>query len=151
TLTSWGVEGTTFENTPNGKAFLPNIKTPKNPEGTLDITEEYGLNTLFDLNENEEFEDYKKPPETVTFLEISLKAGDTAEMAPQLKLDSNAIEAIRIVDEKIAPYVAETSQDFVTGDLSIDKYWDEYLTELEKRGYKTLEEIWNAAWEKQNN
>lgn len=151
TLTSWGVEGITFENTPYGKAFLPNIKTPKNPEGALDITEDYGLNTLFDLNENEEFEDYKKPPEIVTFLEISLKAGDTAEMAPQLKLNSNAIEAIRIVDEEIAPYVAETSQDFVTGDLSIDKYWDEYLLELEKRGYKTLEEIWNAAWEKQNN
>ena len=39
TLTSWGVEGISFENTPNGKAFLPNIKTPKNPEGTLDITD----------------------------------------------------------------------------------------------------------------
>ncbi len=151
TLTTWGVEGTTFENTPNGKAYFPNIKTPKNPEGSLDITAEYGLDTLFNLTENEEFEDYKKPPEIVTFLARSLGAGETAEMAPQLELDSNAIEAIRILDEKIIPYATETSQSFITGELSIDEDWDDYLLALEQKGYKTLEEIWNAAWEKQKN
>lgn len=147
TLTTWGIEGTTFENTPNGKAYLPNIKTPKNPEGMLDITAEYGLNTLFNLTENEEFEDYKKPPEIVAFLDRSLSAGETAKLAPQLELDSNAIEAIRILDEKIAPYTAETGQLFIIGELSIDEDWDGYISELEKKGYKTLEEIWNASWE----
>ena len=150
TLTTWGVEGMTFENTPNGKAFLPNIKTPKNPQGTLDVTVEYGFDTLFNLNESEGFEDYKKPPEIVEFLGQSLNAGDTAEMSPQLELDSNAVEAIRIVDEKVFPYVAETSRYFITGELSVDEDWDGYLLELEKRGYKTLEAIWNAAWEEQN-
>jgi len=150
TLTTWGVEGVTFEDTSDGKAFLADIKTPKNPEGTLDITKEYGLATLFDLNENEEFEDYKKPPEIVAFLERSLRAGDTAEMAPPLQLDTNSIEAIRVIDEKITPYVAETSQGFVTGELDIDEDWDAYVLELEKRGYRTLEEIWGAAWEEQN-
>jgi len=150
TLTTWGVEGVTFEDTSDGKAFLADIKTPKNPEGTLDITKEYGLATLFDLNENEEFEDYKKPPEIVAFLERSLRAGDTAEMAPPLQLDTNSIEAIRVIDEKITPYVAETSQGFVTGELDIDEDWDAYVLELEKRGYRTLEEIWSAAWEEQN-
>jgi putative aldouronate transport system substrate-binding protein len=148
TLTTWGVEGTTFEDTPDGKAFLPDIQTPKNPGGTLDATKEYGLDTLFNLNENAEFEDFKKPPEIVAFLDESLKAQDTAEMAPPLELDSNTIEAIRIIDERITPYVVETSGYFVTGELDINKDWDRYLLELEKRGYKTLEEIWNAAWAK---
>ena len=150
TLTTWGVEGITFENTPDGKAFLPNIKTPKNPEGILDITEVYGLGTLFDLNENEEFEDYKKPPEIVEFLEVSLAAGDAAEMAPPLTLGPDAIEAIRIVNEELTPYLAETSEQFITGELSVDDDWDEYVSQLEKRGYSTLESIWDDAWHKQN-
>lgn len=151
TLTSWGVEGITFENTANGKAFVPNIKTPKNPEGTLNITKEYGLDTLFNLNENEEYEDYKKPPEIVEFLENSLTAGDTADMAPELILDSNSIEAIRLIDEIINPYITETSGYFITGELSIDEEWDNYILELENRGYQTLETIWNTAWKEQNN
>jgi putative aldouronate transport system substrate-binding protein len=150
TLTTWGIEGFTYENTTNGKAYLPNIKTPKNPNGTLDISKEYGFDLLFNLTENVEFEDYKKPPEIVTFLDNSLIAKDAAEMSPQLKLDPQAIEAIRIVNEKITPYVADSSTKFITGELSIDRDWDAYLSGLDERGYKTLEKIWNDAWKKQN-
>ncbi len=71
-------------------------------------------------------------------------------MQPQLKLDSNAIEAIRIINEKIAPYVAESSKYFVTCELNIDEDWNEYLFKLEKRGYRTLEEIWNVVKKEQN-
>jgi putative aldouronate transport system substrate-binding protein len=71
-------------------------------------------------------------------------------MNPQLNLSSDAIEAIHIINERINPYVAETLEYFITGELSIEKDWNEYLLELEKRGYKTLEEIWNAAWDEQN-
>ena len=118
TLTTWGIEGLTFENTSSGKALLPTMKTPKNPEGTLDITEEYGFDTMFNLNENEEFEDYKKPTEIVEFLQDSLDANDAEEIQPRLKLDSSAVEATRIINESIAPYVAESSEYFITGELS---------------------------------
>jgi putative aldouronate transport system substrate-binding protein len=46
TLTTWGVEGFTYENTPNGKGFLPNIKTPKNPGGTIEISAEWLRHTI---------------------------------------------------------------------------------------------------------
>ena len=150
TLTSWGVEEVTYQETPEGKVFLPEIKTPKNPEGTLEITADYGLETFFNLNENEEYEDYKKPPAIVEFLERSLHAEETAEMPPNLKLDSNDIEAIRVVNDGLTSYITEASQAFVIGEMDIDEDWDDYLTALENRGYKTLEEIWNAAWEEQN-
>ena len=146
TLTTWGVEGTTFTNTAAGKAFAPNIATPKNPGGTLNITTDYGLDTLFNLNENQEFEDYKKPPEVVTFLQNSLAAKEAAALKPRLKLDANAVEALRVIDEKMAPYVDKSMRAFITGELSIDSDWDNYIGELEKRGSKTVEEIWNAAW-----
>lgn len=148
TLTTWGVQSFTFENTASGKAFLPNIKTPKNPAGTIDISKEYGFSMLFNLNEDTEFEDYKRPPEIVEFLIASQKAKDATEMAPQLKLSTQALEAIRIINENINPYVADASTKFITGELSIEKDWDGYVTELQKRGFQTLEEIWNDAWKK---
>jgi len=150
TLTTWGIEGLTFENTPEGKVFLPNIITPKNASGTIEMSVEYGFDTFFNLVENEEFEDYKKPAEIAVFLEKSLDTGDATEMDPQLKLGPDAIAAAQLINEKIDPYIAETFQQFVKGELSIDQDWDEYLLEIEKRGYKTLEEIWNSTWIEQN-
>ncbi|MCX6029384.1 MAG: extracellular solute-binding protein [Chloroflexi bacterium] len=149
TLTTWGIEGMTFQNTSAGKVYLPTVKTPKNAGGTLDIAKEYGFDSMFNLNENEAFEDYKKPPEIVAFLERSLLANEAAKMNPPLPLDANAVEAARIINEKITPYVTESGKSFITGGLSMDKDWNSYLLELEKRGYKTLEDIWNAAWEQQ--
>lgn len=150
TLTTWGVEGLTFKKTSDGKVFLPNIKTPKNAEGTIDISTKYGFDLLFNLNEDESFEDYKKPTEIVEFLNNSQNAKDTAKMNPLLKLSPNDIEAIGIINENILPYVDKSSLQFITGELSIEKNWNNYILELEKRGYGTLEIIWNNAWGKQN-
>jgi hypothetical protein len=150
TLTTWGIDGLTFEETVNGKVFLQSIITPKNANGTIAIDKEYGFGLLFNLTENVEFEDYKKPPEIVTFLDNSLYAQDTVEMSPQLQLDSQSLEAIRIISEKLTPYVLKTSTDFITGVFDIEKEWDSYLLELENMGYLTLEEVWNYSWEEQN-
>jgi putative aldouronate transport system substrate-binding protein len=150
TLTTWGVEGFTFKNTAEGKVYLPAIKTPKNPNGTILIGKEYGFDLIFNLCENTEFEDYKKPPEIVAFLNNSLKARDALEMSPTLVLDAQSIEAIRIISEKLIPYISETSTKFITGGLDIQKDWDGYLLELEKRGYETIQAIWNSAWQKQS-
>lgn len=151
TLTTWGVEGITFENTANGKVFLPSIRMPNNPDGTIDIETAYGLNTLFNLNENVAFEDYKKPSEIVAFLDTSLSARDAAEMSPQLSLNPNDVETISIIEEIILPYVAESGRAFITGELSIDDDWDDYILELERKGYETIENIWNSAWSEENN
>lgn len=149
TLTVWGVEGLTYENTADGKVFLPHIKTTKNPDGTLDVAAEYGFNQMFNLVENEEFEDYKKPDEIVAFLDRSLAANETAELSPQLTLDAQSIEVIRLINERLSPYVARTSMQFITGELDIDQDWDAYLAELEQLGARTIVDIWNTAWQKQ--
>ena len=145
-LTTWGVAGVTFEQTPTGKVFLP---SPTDQAGTgeaVDFTKVYGLDTMFNLNENEEFEDFKKPPEIVAFLQRSLDAEDAAPIDPQLNLDSSAIEAVGLLSERLDPYAAESMGQFITGALDIEADWDAYQLGLEKRGYKTLEEIWNTAW-----
>ena len=150
TLTTWGIEGLTFENTPDGKEYLPSILTPKNPDGTVDISKEYGFDQLFNLAENEEFEDYKKPAEIAAFLGKSLEAKEAAALSPQLQLDAQSIEAIGLINEKLNPYSADASTKFITGELDIEKDWNAYLEDLALRGYKTVEDIWNNAWKKQN-
>jgi len=149
TLTTWGIEDLTYENTENGKVYLPEITSPKNPEGTVDIRAEYGFDLMFNLNENEEFEDYKKPPEIVAFLEQSLLANETLEMQPKLNLDDNSLDAVQLINEKLDPYIGTAGTAFITGELDIETEWNTYLQELDKRGYTTLEKIWNDAWEKQ--
>ncbi|NQT58434.1 MAG: extracellular solute-binding protein [Bacteroidetes bacterium] len=148
TLTTWGVEGLTYENTHNGKSFLPTVKTSKNPGGTIEINKAYGFDILFNLNENAEFEDYKKPADIVTFLERSLEADEVADISPTFVLDMQSIEALQLTNEKVVPYAATTGIKFITGEYSISQDWDTYLVELEKMGYTVLEVIWNDAWAK---
>lgn len=149
TLTTWGVEGTTYEETPEGKRFMPDIQTPKNPDGTLDITEAYGLETLFNLNENAAYEDFKKPPAIVAFLESSLEANETASFPPNLTLDADAIEAAAIIEERLAPRTQDAQLAFITSESDIDDDWPDFLAELEQLGLSTLEGIWNTAWQQQ--
>lgn len=149
TLTIWGVEGITFEQTTEGKAYLPEIISPKNPEGTIEPKAEYGLESFFDLVEYEEYENYKRPDEIVEFLQSSLARNETAPLDPALLLPEDSLESARVLEENLWTYMTETSMAFITGEIDIDTEWDTYLQELENRGYLTLEEIWNAAWEAQ--
>lgn len=149
TLTSWGVEGITYTSSIAGKAFVSTIKTPKNPNGTVDSSAEYGLNRFFDMVEDPSFEDYKKPAEIVDFLNTSLKNNETLPLNPHLKLDMDDSKVAGIINDMLTPYLAEASMKFIIGELSIDRDWDTYIKGLESNGYKTLEEIWNTAWAKQ--
>ena len=150
TLTAWGVEGVTYTNTDAGKAFVPDVQTPRNPAGTKVIEKDYGLDIMFDLNANAEYEDYKRPPEIVAFLDESLKAAEAAKVDPPLQLSPDAVETARIISDKLGPYVAESGTRFVVGELSTDTDWDGYLLELDRRGYKALEDTWNRAWAAQS-
>ena len=145
-LTYWGIKGLTYQDGPDGRDFLPEIITPKNPNGTINITKAYGFNQMFDLNENEAFEDYKKPEAIVQFLERSEEAGETLPLTPNLVMDDDATEMETLINSELSPYVEQASKAFVTGELSIDTDWDHYLSEIDAIGYPVLEQLWNEAW-----
>jgi putative aldouronate transport system substrate-binding protein len=148
-LNTWGIENLTYGDTSSGKTLLAEVKSPKNPLGTLDISKEFGINLLFNLGENESFEDYKRPADIVSFLDRSWNAKETAKLNPQLKLGSDDIEVVRILMEALTPYVDEAGKRFITGESNLEEDWSAYLREIEDRGYKTVETVWNGAWEKQ--
>ena len=149
TLTAWGVEGITYTQTEAGKSLLPSVISPRTPDGELDLATDFGFASLFDLNENAEFEDYKKPDNIVSFLQESLLADETANPLPQLVLDTGSLQAVGEIKPSLDTYAAEASKAFVTGEMDIDLDWDSYLTQLESLGLRTLETIWNLAWSQQ--
>lgn len=145
-LTAWGVEGLTYEITADGNKFLPEIVSPKNKQGTIDISKEYGFNLIFDIIENEEYEDYKKPDDIVEFLDRSENAEETLKIQPQLNINASNSEIISVINEELIEYVNETRNKFITGEMDIENDWDNYIIEMDKLGYKIIENIWNDAW-----
>ncbi len=148
-ITYWGIEGETYQNTEDGKVFLPHIITPKNPQGTT-VMEENGFNIIFNLCENQEFENYKKPDGIVAFLERSELANETLNQTPNLILSSNSIEITSLINKNLESFVSDSSVKFITGEYNLEEDWDAYISSLESMGYQTLESIWNQAWVKQN-
>ncbi|MCF7953336.1 MAG: extracellular solute-binding protein [Spirochaetales bacterium] len=144
-LSYWGIEGETYEMKNGRRQFLPDIRTNKNPDGTKDMKADYGFDMLFNLTEHEDFEDQKRPEEIAAFLRESLKRGDTAAMDPPFRLDESVTDAVQLIKENLSPYANNAQVKFITGEMSVENDWDAYLQELENRGYKTLELLWNKG------
>jgi len=149
-LTTWGVEGLTFNKSNNSHQFLPNIMSPKNEDGNIDIRGEYGFDLIFDLVENEEYEDYKKPEDIVEFLDRSEKAGEALKSEPNLVIRDNDLDIITVTYEQLNAYVNESRIKFITGEMDIEDDWAIYIEKLEGLGYKVIEKIWNESWTEQN-
>ena len=146
TLATWGKEGLTFETKNGGKAYMASLKTTKNPTGTLDPLTNFGLNAMFDLCEVPDFEDSKKPPEIVAFLNEVLAKKLTAKPYPILTQSSGDQNAVALLTKDLDSYVDLMVKSFIKGEFSLDKDWDSYIATLEKKGLKTLLSIWNDTW-----
>ncbi len=148
-LTSWGVEGVTFSHDESGnRFFLPGIEAIKSVNAEKIIKRDFGLDALFNLNENASLVEYKRPEEINTFLKASLERGDTAAPAPELPLSDTQMNTLQGMLPRINAYAADALLQFATGILDPDKDWETYLRELETRGYRSVEIIWNNAWDR---
>jgi putative aldouronate transport system substrate-binding protein len=149
TLAAWGKEDITYSINNSEKSYLPTIKTAKNPKGFLDPSVDFGLNAIFDLCEVSDFEDSKKPAEIVAFLNTVLASKLTAKPYPSLALSGGDQDAISILSNDLDAYVNEMIKNFIKGESDIEADWESYIANLEKKGYKTLQAIWNNAWKMQ--
>jgi putative aldouronate transport system substrate-binding protein len=150
-LSVWGAEGSTYSVAGGRKSYLPTIKSYGNPNASLEASRDFGLNVMFDLCEVPDYEDSKKPPEIVEFLNQTLSRRLTARMDPPLTLSSDDLDTIKIFNAGLASYVNEMIKAFVTGTASIDSGWKDYTDSLEKKGAGKMENIWNSAWRKRLN
>jgi hypothetical protein len=104
---------------------------------------------MWDLCELPDFEDSKKPPEIVRFLEETLSRKFTEPLAPALTLTMSEQSTLKIFSGELEKAASESMVSFIKGSMDIEKDWPVYIALLEKKGWKEIEEIWNAAWKRQ--
>ncbi len=147
-LTSWGVEGITFAyNNDGSRSYLPGISAIDTPEAEKTIKRDFGLDAVFNLNEDSGFVDSKRPEDINAFLQASLERGDAAAPAPGLKLTSVQLQALKNLSVRLDAYAADAFIQFVTGRLDPEHDWSRYIEELDNRGFISVELIWNSAWQ----
>lgn len=137
-LTYWGVEGQTYTETVNGKTLDDSV-----------LMNDEGFNMIFNMVENAEFENNKRPYDIAEFLVTSEQNNDTLKLPPTLELSADEIDMVAFIMEDLVQYSNESSTKFITGEFDIESEWDAYITTLEEHGYITLENIWNQAWKRQ--
>lgn len=70
------------------------------------------------------------------------------EYVPVLKFSSEETKSINEIRSNLKTYVAESAARFITGDLSLEKDWDKYVSELEKIGLAKFLEVSQAAYDR---
>jgi putative aldouronate transport system substrate-binding protein len=146
-LTYWGVEGLTFERGDNGNVLLDNIKSPKNIDGNIDLSVDYGFNMFFNMNESRSYEDYKKPDYIVDFLNTSFQNQDTQEETPDLILSTNEMIIVEKISGELVIIANEYTEKFIKGELNFEEDWLNYINILNDNGAEIMVEIWNDAWQ----
>jgi putative aldouronate transport system substrate-binding protein len=142
-LTSWGVEGVTFEVVDGRRELLPHIEFWRNPEGDLHRWD-LGLDA-FTINMHPEWLDYQSPERIATFLQEVSAKGYIAPTQPPVVVDSATQEFIDLTLPPLNDYVNTAQLEFIYGHLDLDADWDEYISTLEGRGLRELEERVNEA------
>lgn len=70
------------------------------------------------------------------------------EYVPALKFTSEETKSINEIRTNLKTYVEESAARFITGDLSLEKDWDKYVSELEKIGLSKFLEVSQAAYDR---
>lgn len=70
------------------------------------------------------------------------------EYVPALKFTSEKTKSINEIRTNLKTYVEESAARFITGDLSLEKDWDKYVSELEKIGLSKFLEVSQAAYDR---
>ena len=70
------------------------------------------------------------------------------EHVTRLPMTSEEISVSNEIQVTLSNYVRESIGAFLTGQWDIDEYWDTYMAELEKIGYKELLEIYQTSYDR---
>ncbi|NLX69322.1 MAG: extracellular solute-binding protein, partial [Clostridiales bacterium] len=150
-LANWGIEGVTFTRESDGsKKLLPKYKTRLNPDGEVDPIKD-GLDgrSLFwvpldaatwqipELEEAKNQDLYHKHAEEFVDYELLVPPAFTEEEKDQIAQIMTPINTL--VDESVIK--------FMTGELSIDTEWDEFINKLKGMGWEKVVEMYNNKLE----
>ncbi len=146
-LTRLGVEGLTYQKAADGKyERTPNIMTALNPEGTKQLSKDFGVSDVnFSIVSMSKFATKPTNPKREEYMETLRKNNWIPDSNPTILINDDDKEEVNILVQRLNDNTSQSIFDFVFGKRSI-KEWDKYLKEVEDIGYKKLENILNKNW-----
>lgn len=152
-LVNWGFEGETYTVKDGVKEFLPEVKTVRNPEGTIDLKElgVDGHSGFFPiLDYYGAFYSANSSAEVLEALKRNLENAETIGLypGPNIQLPAEMeTERIRIMDS-VNLRVQELASNYITGKIDLAALQNE-LKSIEAKGdYKPFLDYYNAEFDK---
>lgn len=150
-LTSYGVEGVTYDKKDGQYVLKPDIKSGANPNGTIELQKEYGLGglqglyTLVPDRVPEEAKKANADPEQYTFDRYIKDHDMETPDDPIIKMTADQRERSKLLITKLNDYSNNMIMKFIYGQESFDN-WGNYVQECNKKGAQELLEIVRTAW-----
>lgn len=145
-LCKLGVEGVTYLK--DGDAYVrpDTFKTESNPTGTLSSSKDFGLGTSnFLIVDISRFK-MRGSSATRVYNDKLTENNWIMTSIPAVLISEEDKEDRSILIQKLTDFTERSIFDFVLGKRSIDD-WDKYIKEIEKLGYKKLEDLINKNWQ----
>lgn len=140
-ITNYGWEGETFEYVNGEPEYMAHMFSQANPEGDS-MFEKYGLNWKF-IQLDKQFID-----EAGTVYHEVAKEYESIESIPNLFLNFTDEETEVIAEKQTAIQDSATQylEKFIRGELSVDKDWDGFVTQLQRLGLDDLKAVYGEAY-----
>lgn len=141
-LLTFGIEGETFKVLEDGRKEYMDLD--------FDYTAEYGINQncLTPRRDNDQFASNKTKFVVDLFAEMNEK-GVFKPNQPSIILSDMEKEEEGFYRSTLNDYINQMNERFIFGVESFDN-WDAFVAECEAKGRNELHELYNKAWEKQN-
>ena len=147
TLTTWGVEGQSYNIVDGKKAFSDAVK------GDIDnlLMKNYGTeNNNFDYGFSTEFSLARLPQDIAAVCKQAIDGNMIPSPTPIVKLTSDESEQVKLLATPLKDFGDQTQAKFILGQLSLDTDWDSFVSQAKTKGSDKLVDIMNQAWAKQN-
>lgn len=141
----WGVKGETFEETDGKKQFKLTFEEEEKKGLKVGDPRWHLTQTAFFLPmpaENDAAGLWL--PETQKTWTPEYQA--YLRPVPQFKVTGDALKEISDINAKLTPQLDAQVNKFITGKRPMSE-WDNFLTEMEKLGYKRVTELYQQAWD----
>lgn len=151
-LCKWGVEGTTYKRTADGKfELMPDITFQwMNPNGTKDLRKDFGFgNGVFILmygGPKYLAESYMSPEDLEFVTEVNSKR-ELLPAAPPLLYDETEREQANMMSTPLMDYVESMTLKFILGDASLDTDWDKFVQDCKQKGSDRFVELANEVYQ----
>lgn len=148
TMTKWGVEGTTYTESNGVKTLKSDITfNGINPTATKDLRKDYGFSGgVFSYGGSEDLKQSLMNDMEKNYFKTNNEKFTLKDAEPPILFDDDQREQANSIITPLTDYVDSMTQKFILGTADLNKDWDTFKSECEKKGSTKLVELFNKIY-----